>query len=421
MSEAIEGLGETAMGVGQIMAGDVVGGVMSAVSGISSTITSFKKIFGGKSKSERDTERLSKVTSKIAETNEIINKLIEKRIDLIKKATAAERAGLSQSSQDIIDNQKKRIEQEFQKLQGNEILGKKGKNNDLDVKDLGLNSVEDLEKFLRGDSMWTTKKGYTSLLELESQGYGLTNKDKWYNIVEEWSKLNDQAEQLKETMREVNTGITFDEARDSLDDFLLSADTTFEDISDNFEGYMRQSILRMVKSNYLNKEMENWYKQFDERSEDGDLSKDDVNKLQKQYENAYSAAQDKVNQMLVAAGLSLESSSQKQSATSKGVETITQDQAGELTGRMTDLQMTARDIKAQNILQTDSINILNIKADALLDMNNNIRDIANETRTILANSYLELVQISENTGAIVTPIKEMNEKLDKIQKNTENL
>jgi hypothetical protein len=34
-------------------------------------------------------------------------------------------------------------------------------------------------------------------------------------------------------------------------------------------------------------------------------------------------------------------------------------------------------------------------------------NIADETRTILANSYLELQQIRENTGEIVKPIKQM--------------
>lgn len=88
-------------------------------------------------------------------------------------------------------------------------------------------------------------------------GYGITDKDKWYGIVDEWEKLNEQADQLKETVSEINTGIKFDEARDGLDDLLLSADTTFRDISDNFEGYMRKSVLNMVKSRYLNEEMQN--------------------------------------------------------------------------------------------------------------------------------------------------------------------
>ena len=40
-----------------------------------------------------------------------------------------------------------------------------------------------------------------------------------------------------------------------------------------------------------------------------------------------------------------------------------------------------------------------------------IRDIAAESRGLIADSYLELQQIRENTGAIVKPIKEMNDKI----------
>lgn len=94
------------------------------VTGLGKTIGSVFGL-GGKSKAERDSERLAKVTDKIAQTNEIINNLIENRISLIKQANAAEREGLKESSLDIIDRQRKMMESQFQKLLGNELLGKK--------------------------------------------------------------------------------------------------------------------------------------------------------------------------------------------------------------------------------------------------------------------------------------------------------
>ena len=411
VSKSVDGIGQVFEGLANIdltKPGSIITSSMKIVGGLGKTIGG---LFGGKSKAERDAERLAKVTDKIAQTNEIINNLIDKRVDLIKEATAAEREGLKESSLDIIERQRKMMEAQFQKLLGNELLGKKGKNNDLDVKDLGISSIEDLANFLTSDK----------LVELMENGYGITDKDKWYGIVEEWEKLNDQADKLKETVGEINTGITFDEARDGLDDLLLSADTTFRDISDNFEGYMRKSVLNVVKSTYLNDAMQKWYDQFEQRTADEVLSDEDVNFLRQQYENMYKEAQNKVNGMLAAAGVGLEGASSSQESSKKGFATASQDQIEELNGRFTAGQIAWEETKNQAVMQTEKLSILNIKTESLVNVASDQRNIADETRTILANSYLELQQINENTGAIIKPITEMRDKMNSWDSKIRNM
>lgn len=410
VSKSVDGIGQVFEGLANIdltKPGSIITSSMKIVGGLGKTIGG---LFGGKSKAERDAERLAKVTDKIAQTNEIINNLIDKRVDLIKEATAAEREGLKESSLDIIERQRKMMEAQFQKLLGNELLGKKGKNNDLDVKDLGISSIEDLANFLTSDK----------LVELMENGYGITDKDKWYGIVEEWEKLNDQADKLKETVSEINTGITFDEARDGLDDLLLSADTTFRDISDNFEGYMRKSVLNVVKSRYLNDAMQKWYDQFEQRTADEVLSDEDVNFLRQQYESMYKEAQNKVNGMLAAAGVGLEGASSQESS-KKGFAQANQDSIDELNGRFTAGQIAWEETKNQAVIQTEKLSILNIKTESLVNVASDQRNIADETRTILANSYLELQQINENTGAIIKPITEMRDKMNSWDSKIRNM
>ena len=48
-------------------------------------------------------------------------------------------------------------------------------------------------------------------------------------------------------------------------------------------------------------------------------------------------------------------------------------------------------------------------------------DIADETRVMMANIYIELQQISDNTGDTVKQLKEVVSKLTKIENNTNNL
>ena len=47
--------------------------------------------------------------------------------------------------------------------------------------------------------------------------------------------------------------------------------------------------------------------------------------------------------------------------------------------------------------------------------------IADETRGILASSYLELQQISENTGAIIVPIQKIQKDIEIVKNNTAKL
>jgi len=110
-----------------------------------------------------------------------------------------------------------------------------------------------------------------------------------------------------------------------------------------------------------------------------------------------------------------------QSSSKGGFQAMSQDTGSELNGRFTALQMAGEEIKSQNALQSQSLNILTMKADAILSVNTETRNIADDTRDLIANSYLELVQISENTGAIVKPIQQIQKDIAEVKKNTSKL
>ena len=61
------------------------------------------------------------------------------------------------------------------------------------------------------------------------------------------------------------------------------------------------------------------------------------------------------------------------------------------------------------------------RQDAILSINTETRNIADDTRDLIAQSYLELVQISENTGAIVKPIIQIQKDMAEVKNNTSKL
>lgn len=329
-----ESLSGALNGMGQVMSSlasidlmkpmSILTGITGTLAGIGKTIGS---LFGGKgNRAQKDAERLEATTKRLAETEKVINSFIEKRIELLKAANIQEQKNLSATTQEAINNQKKYYQQQLEGLQGNWLLAKKGKNNNLTLKDLDINSVDELEDFLSSER----------LLELQRNGYSIRDEEMWRKIIDGHNSVIESEKKLQDTVSQNRTGITLDEAKSALDDFVRNADTSFEDVADSFEDYMRDAMFNIVKQNYLNKEMEKFYKDFDEAMSDGELSETESKNLKQIYENAYTNSQNMYEAALKAAGISAESSTRE--ASQKGIATASQDSVDENNGRLTVIQ-----------------------------------------------------------------------------------
>ena len=148
-----------------------------------------------------------------------------------------------------------------------------------------------------------------------------------------------------------------------------------------------------------------------------DLTADEISDLRKDWNDIIKAATEEAKNIDSIIG----SSSSSQESTKKGFATASQDSIDELNGRFTAGQIAWEETKNQNILQSQSLNILTVKADSILSINTDTRNIADEIRTIQANSFLELQGIRENTGAIIKPIKDMAADIAEVKKNTSKL
>ena len=113
--------------------------------------------------------------------------------------------------------------------------------------------------------------------------------------------------------------------------------------------------------------------------------------------------------------------SESKSSTSKGFSTMSQDTGEELNGRFTALQITGEEIKNQNAIQVQSLNLLTMKSEDIFRVNTETRNIADDTRDLIAQSYLELVQISENTGNSAKYLKDIKADIAAVKKNTAGL
>ena len=97
----------------------------------------------------------------------------------------------------------------------------------------------------------------------------------------------------------------------------------------------------------------------------------------------------------------------QQTASRKGYETLSEDTGNELVGRATAQYES-------NLRMEESMSEMRKTMDLMSSNYITVKNIAEESRAIIADSYLELQLIRENTGAIIKPIREMNDKMDRI-------
>ncbi len=100
---------------------------------------------------------------------------------------------------------------------------------------------------------------------------------------------------------------------------------------------------------------------------------------------------------------------------------MSQDTGAELNGRFTVLQISGENILSQTGAQTELIGLLNTNVgDIRVDLWD-MRNIADEVRTIQVNSYLELQEIRQNTGSIIKPIQKIAQDIEEVKMNTKSL
>lgn len=418
-TDALGGLGTTAAGVGQIMSGDIVGGAMSAVSGISSVVSAFEGLFGAdysdyeNMKAQYETlisiwdELITKKMDYIdidygteaikaaEEAEQLVNIQISRQRQLIKQlASSGASAGSHSLGYRINDRLSKEDYQRISGLVGQKITA------EYQLWDL---SSEQIEKILSDEKLVsvldTVNKDFVTYLQ---------------NIVDYGEQLTEIAQKEKEAI----TGIGFDEFKNGYADLLSDLDSTNEDFANNFEKDLRKAIFQSLIANKYKDKIKELYDAWANYGKDG-LSSDEAREIRDMQAQLTDSLLAEREQLMKDFGWS--PSTEQQSASSKGFQAMSQDTGEELNGRFTALQIAGEEIKNQNIIQSQSLNLLTVKADALLSINTETRNIADDTRDLIAQSYLELVQISENTGAIVKPIIQIQKDMAEVKNNTSKL
>lgn len=423
--DAVSGLGQTAAGVSQIMSGDIVGGAMSAVNGIYSVVSALDGMFGA------DYSHYNAMKEQYDTLNSIWDELIDKKKEYINTSYGVEANKVGKEALELAEKS----------IESYRILGKERLNAGASAgshsigirirKGMSKEGWEQAREALGADFDKATEGRMTGLFDLSAEQ---VEKLKEADIF--WSKLDDDVreylqgiidgeERIKDIQNQIKeqlTQVSFDSVFDSFVDMLMDMDSSAEDFSKNFEQYMQRAILTTMVGNKYKDKLRAWYDSFAKANDDkAGITKEEMEKSQAEWDAIVAEALAERNALKEAMGWTGDNTPQ-QGGSQRGFGTeMTHEDAGELSGRFTALQIAGEEIKVQSIVQSQSLNLLTAKADAILSINTEARNIADDTRDLIARSYLELVQISENTGAIVKPIQQMQKDIADVKKNTSKL
>lgn len=335
ITDALGGLGTTAIGVGQIMSGDIVGGAMSAVSGISSVVSAFEGLFGAdysgyeNMKAQYETlitiwdELITKKMDYIdidygteaikaaEEAEQLVNIQISRQRQLIKQlASSGASIGSHSLGYRINDRLSKEDYQRISGLVGQKITA------EYQLWDL---SSEQIEKILSDEKLVsvldTVNKDFVTYLQ---------------NIVDYGEQLTEIAQKEKEAI----TGIGFDEFKSGYADLLSDLDSTNEDFADNFEQHLQKAIFQSLLANKYKEQIQRLYDSWAEYGKDG-ITSDEAQALrnmQQNLTNSLLAERDKLMQ-----DFGWQSDSTRE-ASQKGIATASQDSVDENNGRLAVMQ-----------------------------------------------------------------------------------
>lgn len=411
--------------------GNVFGSVFKAVGGIFSTLT-----FGLIGNKESD-PYLKEDVERLTQSNQDLKMALDNLAEKMEDSAVAD-------APELYKQQKKNIEQSMANTQemmrrsgaaySNGFLGiggthssNKRVNDAMSAADweriskVAGTTVRDAGDFwnLTSEQMYNVLMGAEDLYS-KIKSYADDGHENASQYMDEYIGYWKQLEELEDAYYEKLTSVSFDTVKDNFKSILLDMESDSEDFAESFEKMMQEAIIESMISDTYAKRLKDWYKKFaDSMETDGSISESEQDSLKQQWDNIVNDALKERNDLIESMGW--DASAGKQTATNKGYATASQDSIDELSGRTTAMYESNLRIETAEQQQTVAITELRGSINTLTAQASGLHNIADETRTILANSYLELQQIRENTGEIVKPIKQMQEDIAEVKRNTSRL
>lgn len=247
----------------------------------------------------------------------------------------------------------------------------------------------------------------------------------WLNYISTYNQ--DAYDELKDQFYETVNGLSFESFQDNFLSMMMDLESEIDDFGDSFTEQLTKSIMNdQLKSEY-NDELEQLYKDW------GELMSNRKKLTDKEFNTQATALQEteaRLSAQMIAdrdaiAAATGYSENESQKATRSSIENITQDQADQLIGRITAMQIAVEASNANSTVGTAVLSAIQTQIAAMANeqLNTRLEFVSQmaDAKNIMAQSYIELRGINANTEAIVEPIKTMQEDMYRMRQKIDTL
>nr|DAW20817.1 MAG TPA: minor tail protein [Caudoviricetes sp.] len=402
VGKGLSGFNNAAGAAADFASGNYIGAVAKGVSAIKD-FGSALGIGGG------NADKVNKLTE---ENNKAIESLTQ-RINLLKSAieknTGAKAVNIGNSSIKAQEEINKRAMETLQAQMGYHSAHRSNSYYASDSKiaqmyrsevDNAISAGEDMKKSIQGlndiydmspEQIAAIKTYMPQLWEYLTSVGKYDKSEYWESVVQQAGKLETITASIKKNI----TGMTLDNLRSEFKNTLMDMDSDVEDFADNFTQKMTDALLNIElgKEGGLYDELKKWYDKYYDILKNEALSPDEL-------EDALEGAR-KDYQVIVQKGINVrdniakitgyDSASASQKATANGIKSITADQADQLVGRITAMQIA---VEANRTTNSDMAENVTLGVNYLMRINESV-SLSNETldaillQNVRSNSYLE--------------------------------
>lgn len=401
--DAVGGLGDAAAGVGQIMSGDIGGGIMTTAKGIGTIVNAVEGLFGA------DYSSYNKLVEQYDKLIDVWDDLLDKKREYLDTSYGAEALRAEKEMTDILAKETEAWrELGKERLNAGASAGSHSIGNRI-IKQMSAEDWGDITKALGQNARKLLGDRLTGLFDLSS--------DQLSRLKEQapafWAKMDDDvrkylqsiidgAEQLDEVQKKAKeqlTQTTFEAMRDDFISKLADMETAAGDFSDDFAEMLFKAMLNTKVNEMFSDRLSKWYDQFAESMKDGEISESERNALLADYNNIVADAVKLRDTLADATGYS--QSVSKGSGAYKAASSFSQEQGDELNGRLTAIQigqayqneqltMAVMTLQSMSVVGQEQGNTLAEMRNLMLIGNGHLEDIARYTK--IAAQYGDAIE-----------------------------
>lgn len=279
-----------------------------------------------------------------------------------------------------------------------------------------FDSMDDLLK-MNADQLNWIKENYTGLWTAMDDDF----RQALENVIQYSEQEAEIIKQLQEQITGTSFDTVFDQFMSGLNDLASGSKDVMEDIAENWQKMMNQMVLNnLVGSKYKDK-LKQWYDQW-EKAYSGDkrIDASEIEGLRESYNKLIKDAAEEVEALRssgIVSAIESETKNSDQTTTMSMAEKVTYDQFDTYLGIATAQQIAQEQIKDRlDSMTGEGFTLMGMNMEQMVSISSAHRDIADESRDILAKSYLELQEANEHLGKIEKSVETINTNVSETRK-----